>query len=88
MQRRKELALRILVLIEDMDRGSGVDERNVSNNIGGSPAAFEVDIHYHLGLLASGGFLRVEIQPSTSVSIYHMTWAGHDLLDKLVKEVQ
>jgi len=61
----------------------------VLNSGGEAEEALVEEIAYQLGILESGGLLlRTEIEPlgdRPDETYYQLTWAGHDLLDAILK---
>jgi len=87
MERDKQVALGLLTSIRDLEGIHGVDAKNLARLIyGGEQRFVEADV-YHLRLLVEGGYLVERMQEMTGASIFRLTWAGHELLDQLHKEL-
>lgn len=85
MERDKRLALELLTDIHDLEELHGVDERNLESNR--QRDSFDDADIYHLNLLLGGGFIAADIEEVTGIHTYRLTWSGHDLIEKLQKEI-
>ncbi|MDI3274865.1 hypothetical protein [Pseudomonas sp. AL03] len=88
MQRNKSLAKCILEIVEESARLSGVSYPDLRTAYGKRNVVWDNGESYLLDLLVEGGFLsKVEGIPPVADYI-QLTWAGHDLLDTLKRELQ
>lgn len=77
MKRNYDVARRILLAVQASEEVAGVLKESLES-AGGEASVPEPDWLYGILLLSSGGYL------SNSADGYvQLTWAGHDLLDKL-----
>jgi hypothetical protein len=87
MERDKQVALGLLTSVRDLEGIHGVDARNLARLIYSKEQRLvEADV-YHLRLLVEGGYLVEGKQEMTGASIFRLTWAGHELMDQLQKDV-
>jgi hypothetical protein len=85
MKRDKDLALRILQLVQENADTDGMDLTHLRAALPGRHEAWTIEMIYHLGLLVDAGYLKKKVATDIDPASVQLTWAGHDLIEHLKK---
>ncbi len=84
MRRDKDLALRILEIVEDSDDKFGMPLSLLVGALPGRHQPWTDAMTYNLDLLVRSDFLTKTAATGTEPSWIQLTWKGHDLLEELL----
>ncbi|MPQ84505.1 DUF2513 domain-containing protein [Pseudomonas sp. MAFF 730085] len=85
MKRDKELALRMLQVVQENADTDGMDLTHLRAALPGRHEAWTIEMVYHLGLLVDAGYLSKKAKTGIDPASVQLTWAGHDLIEQLMK---
>lgn len=85
MKRDKELALRMLQLVQENADTAGMDLVHLRAALPGRHQAWTVEMVYHLNLLVDAGYLTKKSATDTESASVQLTWSGHDQIEYLMK---
>ena len=85
MKRDKELALRMLQVVQENADTDGMDLAHLRGALPGRHGVWTAEMIYHLGLLVEAGYLSKKAATDIDPTTVQLTWAGHDLIEQLMK---